>query len=166
MFSPKGFGSISSKQQGSSPDYSAKLSHQLKVCRHSVPFTNRQDSDVGRGPANSLGYRTCPVEVKAGFSAPLLAASSKHPTCASGSCKYIHWHLRLPTECCKRQLTKQTRHLIKSTCSQLAQISEDPEQCASMQTRKPSLLLFLALNLTNSHTHLLAPDAGLSLPGF
>lgn len=97
-------GSISSKQQGSSPDYSAKLSHQLKVCCHSVPFTNQQDSDVGRGPANSLGYLTCPVKVKAGFSAPLLAASSKHPTCASGSCKCIHWHLRHPTERCKRQL--------------------------------------------------------------
>lgn len=104
MFSPKGFGSISSKQQGSSPDYSAKLSHQLKVCCNSVPFTKRQDSDMGRGPANSLGYRTCPVEVKAGFSAPLLATYSRHPTCASGSCKCIHWHLRLPPECCKRQL--------------------------------------------------------------
>lgn len=33
-----------------------------------------------------------------------LASSSKHPTCASVSCKCIHWHPRLPAECCKRQL--------------------------------------------------------------
>lgn len=45
---------LQSKQQKSSPGFSAKLSHQFKIGCHLEPFTTRQDSDAYRGPVNSL----------------------------------------------------------------------------------------------------------------
>lgn len=156
---------LQSKQQRFSPGFSAKLSHQLKVGCHLEPLTARQDSDVCRGPMNSQGYpflhRGSGVE--AGLSAPLVASSSTHQTCASGSCKCIHWHLPLFLVL-QAPATQPNRCLISPTCSQRPKLREDPELHA--QTCKPSLPLLLALNLTNSRCHFLAPAAGLSLPGF
>lgn len=47
----------------------------------------------GAGDQSSYPSRT--VEVEAGLSVPLIVSSSTHPTCASGSCQCIHWHLPL-----------------------------------------------------------------------
>lgn len=97
---------------------------------------------------NSLGYPFCTVEVEAGLFAPHIASSSTHPTCASGSCKCIRWHLPLfPLSAASASYPAES-FLISSTCSHQPKPSKDPRLRA--QTRKPSLLLKLALNLTNS----------------
>jgi hypothetical protein len=113
-----------------------------------------------QGQANILGYPSCTVEVEAGLFAPLIASSSMHPTCASGSCKCIHRHLPLfllsaasasypaesPPDIIHLQPTAKAQWGPRAACT-------DPKD-------RPPLIASPKLN--QLRCHFLAPAAGLS----
>lgn len=156
---------LPSKQQKSSPGFSAQLSHQFKVGCHLEPFTTRQDSDADAGgPASSLGYPFCIVEVEAGLSAPRIASSSTHPTCASGSCKCIHWHLSLfPLSAASASYPAESPpdliHLQPA-----AKARGEPTAARTDPQVLPPLTA--SPKLDQLRCHFLAPAAGLCLSGF